>query len=85
MSDDLLCIRRAIDVLDERILHLLAARAARVAQAWALKDQMDLGHFDQNREAEILANVHKTAETLQLPPEKICAIWQLVVGLTPKG
>lgn len=83
MSDDLLAIRGAIDALDDKLVNLMATRAALVAQAWTLKDQMDLKHFDQNREAAILASVERKGETLRLPPDKIRAIWQQLIGLTP--
>lgn len=85
MNNDLFAVRRAIDLVDEQLVLLIAARAALVGQAWGQKDLMDVSHFDPNREAAILAAVQKRAESLQLPPDKIRAIWQQLIGLTPKS
>jgi chorismate mutase/prephenate dehydrogenase len=46
-------VRAELDAVDEAILELLAQRAVLVEEAWAIKDQLGLPHYDKTREAAL--------------------------------
>ena len=68
MTPDLAESRRRIDVLDDRLIEVLADRARVVADVVQYKRAYDLGVVDRAREDRVLADVERRAEKIGLDP-----------------
>jgi len=68
VTPDLAESRRRIDVLDDRLIEVLADRARVVADVVQYKRAYDLGVVDRAREDRVLADVERRAEKIGLDP-----------------
>lgn len=68
MTPDLAESRRQIDVLDDRLIEVLADRARVVAGVVRYKRAHDLGVVDQTREDRVLDDVERRADQVGLDP-----------------
>ena len=61
-------IRDKIDAIDKKLIAILAKRMGFVVDLGKIKKQKDLPIRDKKREAEMLANIEKTAKKHGLNP-----------------
>ena len=73
-------LRKHLDGLDDRLIDLLAERAAAVKAIWALKQQHQLGLVDPAREAAIFARLAERARARGLQPAAVAEVLRAVVG-----
>ena len=71
-------VRVAIDALDQEIVGLLAERIRYIEAAARIKAQRDTVR-DEDRKAEVLANVDRAARELNLPADLAAALYELMV------
>jgi len=71
-------VRAGVDVLDRKIVTLLAERFDYMAAAARIKpDRSDVR--DEARKAEVIANVKELALASDIPVELVGTIWELLV------
>jgi isochorismate pyruvate lyase len=71
-------VRHGVDETDTVLLQLLATRFAYMQAAARIKSDRDAVR-DEERKAEVIANVVSMAKMYELPEEAICAIWDMLV------
>jgi isochorismate pyruvate lyase len=71
-------VRAGVDAVDRELVALLARRFAYMDAAARIKPSRDVVR-DEGRKAEVLANVCVHAETLHLAPDRIAAVWDVLV------
>ncbi|MEW5741170.1 MAG: chorismate mutase [Myxococcota bacterium] len=79
-DDELERLRAVIDAVDDRLLALLAERAAAVRELWALKAAGGVAQRDPTREAEIRERLLRRAEHLGLDPAAVSRVLDAVIG-----
>ncbi len=71
-------VRSGVDALDVQLVALLARRFAYMDAAARIKPARDAVR-DEARKAAVIANVHGVAAELGLPPERIAAVWDVLI------
>lgn len=71
-------VRVAIDALDQEIVGLLAERIRYIDAAARIKAEREAVR-DEDRKAEVLANVDRTARELNMPADLAAALYELMV------
>jgi NAD+ diphosphatase len=71
-------LRTAIDSFDQELLKTLAKRQQVVAQVGNLKKTIKMEPHDPKRWQEVENNIQATAKNLNLDPEVILKIWELI-------
>jgi isochorismate pyruvate lyase len=71
-------VRAAVDVLDERLVEMLATRFAYMRAAARIKPERGQVR-DEGRKAQVIANARAKAEALHLPGEAIALLWEGLV------
>ncbi|MFM5959907.1 MAG: chorismate mutase, partial [Dolichospermum sp.] len=71
-------LRDFIDFFDQELLKTLAKRQQVVAQVGNLKRSLKLQPHDPNRWQEVEKNIQATAQSLNLDPQIILKIWELI-------
>ena len=69
-------IRKRIDIIDEKIIQLLARRIKLVLKVGKFKKKEGLPIRDKKREEEILKKLEKQAKKLGINPEFISKLYQ---------
>lgn len=72
--------RKALDALDDRLVELLAERAALVKDLWALKRRHQVERVDPAREAAVIARLTARATARGLDPRAVAEVLRAVVG-----
>ena len=75
MLDDL---RKEIDVIDEKLVDLLARRIEIVKKIGEFKKQNNLPVLDKNRFAKVLEKVEKTAIQQGLSPDFVKELYEVI-------
>lgn len=71
-------VRAGIDALDREIVALIATRMRYMDAAARIKShRADVR--DEARKAEVIANAHRTAAELGVPPDLAEALWEVLV------
>ena len=83
--DELMECRNAIEVVDRRLVALLAQRVALGLRAAIAKRDAGLPITDPAREAEVIANVLAAAGEQGLPADPVREIFQHVVALSRRA
>jgi len=78
MTDELDALRQKIDALDANLLELLAQRARLVDDIGRYKKARNLEPLDATRWRQVLDNNLKRAQSLNLCPEFIEGLYQLI-------
>lgn len=78
MNTPLHTLRERIDAIDEDLLRLLAERGKLVLEIGRYKKANGLEPLDSKRWAEVLQSKLAQAETLDLPPEFVTALYNLI-------
>lgn len=73
-------LRARIEAVDDALVDLLAARAAAVAEIWALKRVAGVPRVDPDREAEEIERMLSRAEQAGLDRDAVREILARVVG-----
>jgi isochorismate pyruvate lyase len=71
-------VRTGVDAVDRELVALLARRFAYMDAAARIKPSRDLVR-DEGRKARVLDNVEALAAQHCLPPERIAAVWEVLV------
>lgn len=72
--------RSDLDAIDDRLVDLLAERAAAVRGLWAFKRRRGLQRHDPAREAAVLARLTERARSRGLDPAAVAEVLKAVVG-----
>ena len=72
-------LRGCIDVLDDRLMALLAARLAYVDRAAVLKSQEDIAAAAPSRVQAVVARVRTRAEATGFDPDIAEAMWRVMI------
>jgi isochorismate pyruvate lyase len=72
-------VRAGIDRLDAELVRLLAARAAYIDRAAAIKAGADLPARIDDRVEEVVANVRAHALAQGLPPDLVEKLWRRLI------
>lgn len=72
-------VRAEIDLLDEDLVRLFAARAAFIDRAAQIKAKVDLPARIDARVEEVVANVRRHAATHGLPPDLVEKLWRRLI------
>jgi chorismate mutase len=83
--EELMECRNAIEVVDRRIVALLAQRVALGLRAAAAKRDAGLPLVDLERETEVMANVVAAAREQGLPVDALRDVFQLVVAMSRRA
>lgn len=75
---DMKHLRDAVDQLDSELIDLFRLRFACMDAAARIKADRDSVR-DENRKAEVLANVKSLAEKASIPVPTMAAIWEMLV------
>lgn len=78
-SEDLQDIRDRIDLLDRRLVGLLAERARLVGEVVRYKRTHHMGVVDRHREDEMLASIAEVAKEHRLDPRVAQAVLRTVI------
>jgi len=79
-TDELARLRAVIDDVDDRLVALLADRAAAVRELWAWKHRHGVDRRDPAREAALRARLLEKAESLGLDRAAVERVLASVVG-----
>jgi isochorismate pyruvate lyase len=71
-------VRAGVDALDRELVALLARRFAYMDAAARIKADRALVR-DEARKAQVLDNVKREAVTAGLDPDRLCAVWDVLV------
>lgn len=71
-------VRRGVDATDAALVALLERRFAYMRSAARIKDTRDAVR-DETRKAEVIGNVRALADAAGLPPERLAAVWDVLV------
>jgi len=72
--------RKDLDAIDDRLVDLLAERAAAVKGIWELKRRHRVEQLDPAREAAVLARLTERAKARGLDPAAVAEVLEAVVG-----
>jgi len=75
-------LRSQINTVDEELLKLLAERMDIAREISEIKKLEGLSIVDADREKELLLQIEKKAELLNLPPKEVAEIWQKIFELS---
>ncbi len=78
---DLKDLRREVDEVDERILHLLADRIKICEAIGTTKKEQGLPVKDEAREKAVYVRLRKLAEELALDPVQVEAVYREIVNM----
>lgn len=78
--DELTRLRAVIDDVDDRLLTLLAERAAAVRELWAWKATSGVAQRDPAREAELRERLLRRADALGLDRAAVERVLATIVG-----
>lgn len=78
--DELTRLRAVIDDVDDRLLSLLAERAAAVRELWAWKATSAVAQKDPQREAELRERLLRKADSLGLDRAAVERVLASIVG-----
>ena len=84
-ADELMACRNAIEVVDRRIVALLAQRVALGLRAATAKREAGLPMVDPAREAEVMANVVAAAGEQGLPADPVRELFQRIVAMSRRA
>lgn len=79
-TDEQQRLRGVIDELDDRLVALLAERAAAVDELWAWKARHGVPQKDPAREAALRERLARRAEALGLDPAAVGRVLDAIVG-----
>jgi chorismate mutase len=89
LDDILVALRRQIDSVDTRIVHLLAARKRLVEEVRAVKLSAGLAMYMPEREAELLDVLCEIAAQRDLDPDYVRELFMRIIAetrpLEPEG
>lgn len=71
-------VRAAVDSIDADLVALLAQRFACLRAAARIKPSRSAVR-DEARKAQVIANVRAHAAAAKLPPERLAAVWEVLV------
>lgn len=71
-------VRAGVDALDRELVTLLARRFAYMDAAARIKADRALVR-DEDRKAQVLDNVAREAAAAGLNPDRLCAVWDVLV------
>lgn len=71
-------VRAGVDDVDNRLMELLARRFAYMAAAARIKTDRNTVR-DEDRKAQVIANVRQCADALGVPEPLVAALWELLV------
>ena len=83
--EELMECRNAIEVVDRRIVALLAQRVALSLRAAAAKRDAGLPVVDPKREAAVIAHVLSAAREHRLPTDAVREVFQQVVEMSRRA
>ena len=83
--DELRDCRNAIEVVDQRIVALLAQRVSLGLRAAEAKRAAGLPIVDRARESDVLRSVHSAAREHDLPPESVERIFERIIELSRRA
>ncbi len=83
--DELMECRNAIEVVDQRIVSLLAQRVALALRAARAKREAGLPIVNANREAEVIQAALAAASVEGLPADPVREIFQQIVGISRRA
>jgi isochorismate pyruvate lyase len=75
---DMSQVRAGVDDVDAAIVALLAERFAYMDAAARIKGDRNTVR-DENRKAQVIANVRRAALELRIPQDVIAAMWEILV------
>ena len=79
--ENITTLRKKIDAVDEKLVHLLKERVELCRNIGKVKQETGLGVKDFRREDEVYLHVMSKALELGLDPQKVEAIFKQVVAL----
>jgi isochorismate pyruvate lyase len=71
-------VRAGVDAVDATLVDVLRQRFGYMTAAARIKPNRDVVR-DEARKAQVLANVARAAEAAGLPPERLVAVWEVLV------
>ena len=71
-------VRAGVDDVDNKLMELLARRFAYMAAAARIKSDRNMVR-DEDRKAQVIANVRQCAGALGVPERLVAALWELLV------
>jgi isochorismate pyruvate lyase len=71
-------VRAGVDALDAELVALLARRFGYMRAAARIKPGRDTVR-DEDRKAQVIANVKRHAEAMGLPAERLAVVWDALV------
>lgn len=83
--DELMECRNAIEVVDQRIVSLLAQRVALALRAARAKREAGLPIVNPNREADVIQAALAAASVEGLPADPVREIFQQIVGISRRA
>jgi len=78
MSESLEKLRKEIDVIDAKLVSLLAARLQITAKIGRLKQAEDLPPLDEDRWQQVVGRATELAEKFGVSPEQIKTIYEAI-------
>ena len=76
---DLLKIRKKLDVLDTKLIKILAERMSYIPQVAEYKKENKIKRFQKDREKEIFENLRNKAVELDLNPELLEDLFKRII------
>lgn len=76
---DLLEIRKKLDVLDTKLIKILAERMSYIPQVAEYKKENKIKRFQKDREKEIFENLRNKAVELDLNPELLEDLFKRII------
>ena len=71
-------VREGVDAVDRDLVALLARRFAYMDAAARIKRERSSVR-DEERKAQVLSNVAREAAAAGLDPDRLCAVWEVLV------
>jgi isochorismate pyruvate lyase len=71
-------VRAGVDATDGQLVALLARRFGYMRAAARIKPARETVR-DEGRKAQVIANVARHAEAMGLPPERLAAVWEVLI------